>query len=152
MRENKFINEDGQVVLKKAYAPPAVDEKLGEEEGTVREKNDAMTVCRKYIGQMMWLTTRTRPDIAACLGILASSHGETPKRSQEPLSLPVEILVDNQRPCHVHLAPSPKAAQKIQKDEHAEAKPSGAQDGPQPCSSPLTVQTYCDASFRSRRW
>ena len=43
--------------------------------------------------------------------------------------------------------PSPKAAQKIQKDEHAEAKPSGAQDGPQPCSSPLTVQTYCDASF-----
>ena len=72
MRENKFINEDGQVVLKKAYAPPAVDEKLGEEEGTVREKNHAMTVCRKYVGQMMWLTTRARPDIAACLGILAS--------------------------------------------------------------------------------
>ena len=43
--------------------------------------------------------------------------------------------------------PSPKAAQKIQKDECAEVKPSGAQAGPQPCSSPLTVQTYCDASF-----
>ena len=41
--------------------------------------------------------------------------------------------MDNQRPRHV--------------DECAEAKPSGAQDGPQPCSSPLTVQTYCDASF-----
>ena len=37
LRENKFISEDGQVVLKKAHAPPTVDEKLGEEEGTVRE-------------------------------------------------------------------------------------------------------------------
>ena len=45
LRENKFINEDGQIVLKKASAPPTVDEKLGEEEGTVREKNDAMAVC-----------------------------------------------------------------------------------------------------------
>ena len=36
--------------------------------------------------------------------------------------------------------PSPKAAQKIQRDECAEANPSGAQDGPQPCPSPLTVQ------------
>ena len=34
-------------------------------------------------------------------------------------------------PC-AHL-PSPKPAQKILKDEYAEAKPSGAQDGPQPC-------------------
>ena len=31
MRENEFfINEEGQVVLKRATAPPAVDEKLGE--------------------------------------------------------------------------------------------------------------------------
>ena len=45
LRENKFFNEDGQVVLKKAHASPAVDEKLGEEEGTAREKNDAMAVC-----------------------------------------------------------------------------------------------------------
>ena len=81
-RENKFINEDGQVVLKKAHAPPAVDEKLGEEEGTVREKNEAMTVCWKYIGQMMWLTTRTRPDIAACLGILASLMVRRAKESR----------------------------------------------------------------------
>ena len=72
LMENGFINKDGDVVLNKAQAPPTVDEKLGEEEGSVREKNDALTLCRKYIGQMMWLTTRTRPDIAACLGILAS--------------------------------------------------------------------------------
>ena len=43
--------------------------------------------------------------------------------------------------------PSPEAARKIQKDECAEANPSSAQDGPSPCPSPLTVQTYCDASF-----
>ena len=42
MRENEFINKEGQVVLRKATAPPAIDEKLGEEEGTIREKNDAL--------------------------------------------------------------------------------------------------------------
>ena len=43
--------------------------------------------------------------------------------------------------------PSPKAAQKIQKDGCAEAIPSGAQDAPQPCVSPLAIQTYRGASF-----
>ena len=38
MRENEFTDKEGQVVLKLATAPPAVDEKLGEEEGTIREK------------------------------------------------------------------------------------------------------------------
>ena len=91
MRENNFINADGQVVLRRASAPPAVDEKLGEEEGTVREKNDALTVCRIYIyiyiyiGQMMWLTTRARPDIAACLGILASLMVRRPKEVKNHL-------------------------------------------------------------------
>ena len=42
MRESEFINKEGQVVLKRASAPPAVDEKLGEEEGTIREKNDPL--------------------------------------------------------------------------------------------------------------
>ena len=102
MRENEFINKEGQVVLKRATAPPAIDEKLGEEEGTTREKNDALIMCRKYIGQMMWLTTRTRPGIAACLGILAS------------------LMV---------------------------RRPQEVKNGPLPCPSPLTVQTYCDASF-----
>ena len=58
--------------MNKAHTPPSIDEKLGEEEGSLKEKNDAMAVCRKYIGQMKWLTTRTRPFISACLGILAS--------------------------------------------------------------------------------
>ena len=72
LRENGFYDKDGHAALRKAHAPPSVDEKLGEEEGSLKEKNDAMAIWRKYIGQMMWLTTRTRPDIAACLGIPAS--------------------------------------------------------------------------------
>ena len=56
----------------KTSALPSIDEKLCEEDGSLKEKNEAMAVCRKYIGQTMWLTTRTRPDISACLGILAS--------------------------------------------------------------------------------
>ena len=146
VRENKFINEEGQVVLKKATAPPTVDEKLGEEEGTFREKNDALIVCRKYIGQMMWLTTRTRPDFASCLGILASFMVRRPKEVKNHLVSLWRCLwtIKDHAMCTL---PSPKAAQKIQKDECAEANPCGARDGPSPCPSPLTVQTYCDASF-----
>ena len=54
LMENGFINPNGEVVLNKTHAPPTVDEKLGEEEGTVRGKNEALALCRKYIGQMMW--------------------------------------------------------------------------------------------------
>ena len=56
LRENGFYDKDGHVALRKAHAPPSVDEKLGEEEGSLKEKNDAMAMCRKCIGQMMWLT------------------------------------------------------------------------------------------------
>ena len=137
MRENELINKEGQVLLKKASTPPAIDEKLGEEEGTIREKNDALIMCRKYIGQMMWLTTRTRPDIAACLGILASLMVRRPKEVKNHLVCLWRYLWTTKDHAMCTL-PSPKAAQKIQKDECAEAFPSGAQDGPQPCQSPLT--------------
>ena len=119
MRENKFINDEGQVVLKKATAPPGVDEKLGEEEGTIREKNDALILCRKYIGQMMWLTTRTRPDIAACLGILASLMVRRPKEVKNHLVCWWRYLWTTKDHAMCTL-PSPKATQKIQKDECAE--------------------------------
>ena len=122
LRENKFFNEDGQVVLKKAHAPPAVDEKLGEEEGTVRENNDAMAICRKYIGQMMWLTTRTRPDIAACLGILASLMVRRPKEVKNHLVCLWRYLWTTKDHAMCTL-PSPKATRKIYKDEYAGAKP-----------------------------
>ena len=38
LRENKFFNADGQVVLRKTHAPPSIDEKLGEEEGSNQRK------------------------------------------------------------------------------------------------------------------
>ena len=55
-------------------------------------------------------------------------NGTATTGSQEPPSQLVEILVDYQRPCHVHSALPVKFR-------------------PLPCPSPLTVQTYCDASF-----
>ena len=107
VRENGFINKDGDVILTRVNAPPTVDEKLGEEEGTAREKNDALTQCRKYIGQMMWLTTRTRPDIAACLGILASMMVRRPKEVKSHLSLPLEVLCGLQKTMPCALCPPP---------------------------------------------
>ena len=38
-----------------------------------------MSDCQRYIGQLMWLATRTRPDISAVLGICASMMVRTPK-------------------------------------------------------------------------
>ena len=43
--------------------------------------------------------------------------------------------------------PSPKAAQKIQKDEQPAVNSSSAQERPQPWQSSLKIQTYCAASF-----
>ena len=123
-----------------------MSEKLGEEEGTVREKNEALTQCRKYIGQMMWLTTRTRPDIAACLGILASMMVRRPKEVKSHLVCLWKYLWTTKDHAMCTL-PSPDAARKIVSDNRPEDMPSSAHDGPLSCSSPLAVQTYCDASF-----
>ena len=146
IRENGFINQDGDVILTRANSPPTVDEKLGEEEGTVREKNNALTQCRKYIGQMMWLTTRTRPDIAACLGILASLMVRRPKEVKNYL-VGLWRYLWTTRDHAMCTLPSPKAARKIVVDNRQDDMPPSARDGPLSSSSPLVVQTYCDASF-----
>ena len=146
IRENGFMNRDGDVVLTKVISPPTVDEKLGEEEGTAREKNEALAQCRKYIGQMMWLTTRTRPDIAACLGILASLMVRRPKEVKNHLVCLWRYLWTTKDHAMCTL-PSPDAARKIVLDNSSEVRSSSARDGPLSCSSPLKVQTYCDASF-----
>ena len=117
MRDNEFIDKEGQVVLRRASAPPTVDEKLGEQEGTIREKNEALIMCRKYIGQM---TTRTRPDIAACLGILASLMVRRPQEVKKHLVALWRYLWTTKDHAMCTL-PSPEAARKTQKDECAEA-------------------------------
>ena len=63
--------------LKTAKSLPCVDEKSPpedayDEHGHPTSFEEDKSMCQKYIGQLMWLTTRTRPDIAAVLGILAS--------------------------------------------------------------------------------
>ena len=63
--------------LKVAKSLPCVDEKSPpedafDEHGHPTSFEEDKSMCQKYIGQLMWLTTRTRPDIAAVLGILAS--------------------------------------------------------------------------------
>eukprot|EP00971_Amphidinium_carterae_P350888 6491790-Amphidinium_carterae.3 len=75
LRENGWI-QDKQVILKKTATLPAPDEKR-EDEDEVDE--DARSQCQKYIGQLMWLATRTRPDISACLGILATFMVKRPR-------------------------------------------------------------------------
>ena len=105
-----------------------------------------MAVCRKYIGQMMWLTTRTRPDIAACLGSLASLMVRRPVEVKAHLVCLWRYLWTTMDYAMCTL-PSPKAAQKIQRNEQPAVNPSTAQGGPQPWQSSLKTQTYCDASF-----
>ena len=63
---------------------PAVDERSPPEEeidqdGQVTDYEEHKSWCQKYIGQFMWLATRTRPDISASLGILASQMVIRPK-------------------------------------------------------------------------
>ena len=71
LRENGFVGADESVSLKKSHTLPSVHEKLGEEEGYHREKNETMAICRKYIGQMMCV-----PDISACLGTFCILDGK----------------------------------------------------------------------------
>ena len=71
------LKNNDMMMLKPAKGLPCVDEKSPpedpyEDDGTPTSFEADKAKCQKYIGQLMWLTTRTRPDIAATLGILAS--------------------------------------------------------------------------------
>ena len=70
--------------LKGLTTLPAVDERSPPEEevdddGQATDYDMHKSWCQKYIGQFMWLATRTRPDISATLGILASHMVIRPK-------------------------------------------------------------------------
>ena len=89
IRENGFINKDGEVILTRVNSPPTIDEKLGVPE--VYWSNDVVDYAHQTgHSRMPWH-----------FGI---HDGEATKSSQEPLSLPLEVLVDYKRPCHVHFA------------------------------------------------
>ena len=68
--------------LKGLTTLPAVDERSPPEEevdedGQTTDYERHKSWCQKYVGQFMWLATRTRPDISATLGILASQGHST---------------------------------------------------------------------------
>ena len=140
------MGADGSVSLKKTHTLPTVDERLGEEEGTSKEKNDAMALCRRNIGQMMWLTTRTRPDISACLGMLTSLMVRPPKQVKA-------YLVDLWRYLWTTMThamctlPSPKASRDIFQKKEAQRDVSCARGGPKTGYESLKIQfiiqTYC---------
>ena len=71
------LKNNDMMMRKPAKGLLCVDEKSPpedpyEEDGTPTSFESDKAICQKYIGQLMWLTTRTRPDFAATLGILAS--------------------------------------------------------------------------------
>ena len=51
-------------------SPP--EEPFDDDDGLLTQFEQSKSICQKYIGQLMWLATRTRPDISLALGILAS--------------------------------------------------------------------------------
>ena len=79
MHENSFVGESQTVTLKPRHHLPAVDKKLPDEVLPEADKRKYVSDCQRYIGQLMWLATRTRPDISAVLGICASMMVRTPK-------------------------------------------------------------------------
>ena len=80
MHENGFVGATQQVTLKPFHRPPEVDERLPEEVLSEETKRKHVSECQKHIGQLMWLATRTRPDISAVLGICASMMVKTPQK------------------------------------------------------------------------
>ena len=81
--------------------------------------------------EVMWLTTRTRPDIAACPGTLASLMVRRPVDVKTRLVCLWRYLWTTMNYAMCTL-PSPKTAQKIQRDEQPATSSSSAQGGPQP--------------------
>ena len=60
------------VTVRPCCRPPEVDERLPDESLAEGERKTCVSECHKFKGQLMWLATRTRPDISTALGICAS--------------------------------------------------------------------------------
>ena len=71
------FRENDMELIKGGVTLPNVDEKGSPESpvdqyGHPTEFEKSKSICQKYIGQLMWLATRTRPDISPALGMIAS--------------------------------------------------------------------------------
>ena len=81
MHQRSYIEhcfrENDMELIKGGVTLPNVDEKGPPESpvdqyGHPTEFEKSKSICQKYIGQLMWLATRTRPDISPVLGMIAS--------------------------------------------------------------------------------
>ena len=81
MHQRSYIEhcfrENDMELMKGGITLPSVDEKGSPEApvdqyGHPTEFEKSKSTCQKYIGQLMWLATRTRPDISPVLGMIAS--------------------------------------------------------------------------------
>ena len=81
MHQRSYIEhcfrENDMELMKGGVTLPNVDEKGSPEApvdqyGHPTEFERSKSICQKYIGQLMWLATRTRPDISPVLGMIAS--------------------------------------------------------------------------------
>ena len=81
MHQRSYIEhcfrENDMELMKGGVTLPSVDEKGSPESpvdqyGHPTEFEKSKSICQKYIGQLMWLATRTRPDISPVLGMIAS--------------------------------------------------------------------------------
>ena len=76
MHENSFVGESQAVTLKPRHHLPVVDEKLPDEVLPEADKRKHVSDCQRYIGQLMWLATRTRPEHLSCSWHLCFHDGE----------------------------------------------------------------------------
>ena len=78
MHQRSYIEhcfrENDMELMKGGVTLPNVDEKGSpvDQYGHPTEFEKSKSTCQKYIGQLMWLATRTRPDISPVLGMIAS--------------------------------------------------------------------------------
>ena len=87
MHENSFVGESQTVTLKPNHRLPVVNERLPDEVLPEAEKRKHVSGLPKVYRttDVMWLATRTRPDISAVLGICASMMVRTPKAASAHL-------------------------------------------------------------------
>ena len=159
MHENSFVGESQTVTVKPRHHLPTVDEKLPDEVLPEVEKRKHVSDWQRYIGQLMWLATRTRPDISAVLGICASMMVRTPKAVAAHLvdlwrfvwssrfyvmstlspgkGLSVDCLVDSRGVTH-----GSKRASRICQEGQSAKKEQGTPEIP--C---FHIHSYTDASF-----
>ena len=67
LRENNLLNISTKTPL------PRVLEKIDVEERDTKNYEMVKSLCQKFIGQLLWMVTRTRPDIAPSVGDNASN-------------------------------------------------------------------------------